>query len=116
MARDTSAYRQVIVESFIGPNTKNGARRGTTQGAIAGAVRVRPIPGQPFSTTLLVACSERLKDTERYPLGTKFLLMAKMTDRLGGIPFLYAYHGDQEIVVTDQEARIFVSEFKRGRI
>jgi hypothetical protein len=107
MARDISAYRQVIVESFNAPATTATSN---------GAVRVRPIPGQPFSTTLLVACSERLKDTRRYPLGTKFLLMAKMTDRLGGIPFLYAYHGDQEIVVTDQEARIFVSEFKRGRI
>ena len=116
MARDTSAYRQVIVESFIAPTTKNGAGRSTVQGKIQGTVRVRPIPGQPFSTTLLVACSERLKDIRRYPLGTKFLLMAKMTDRLGGIPFLYVYHGDQEIVVTDQEARKFVSEFKRGRI
>ena len=108
MARDTSAYRQVIVESFMAPRTRIGT--------VPGTVQVRPIPGQPFSTTLLVACSERLKDTRRYPLGTKFLLMAKMTDRLGGIPFLYAYHGDREIVVNDQEARIFVSEFKRGRI
>lgn len=104
MPRDTSAYRQVIVESFV---------------ALAGrrdVVHVRPIPGQAFSTTLFVACSKRLRDTGKYPLGTKFLLLAKMTDRLGGVPFLYAYHGDEEVVVTDQEAKIFVSEFKRGRI
>lgn len=104
MPRDTAAYRQVIVESFIKPTGRHRT------------VQVRPIPGQPFSTTLSVACSKRLKDTRRYPLGTKFLLTAKMTDHLGGIPFLYAYHGDQELVVTDRDAKIFVSEFKRGRI
>ena len=104
MPRDTSAYRQVIVESFIAPTGRRGV------------VHIRPIPGQAFSTTLFVECSKRLRNTDKYPLGTKFLLMAKMTDRLGGIPFLYAYHGDEDVVVTDQEAKIFVSEFKRGRI
>lgn len=106
MTRDTSAYRQVIVESFIAP-TSTGKR---------GLVQIRPIQGQAFSSTLLVQCSRRLTDTEQFPVGTRFLLLAKMTDRLGGTPFLYAHHGDPDILVTPQQAQVFVSEFKRGRI
>jgi len=51
-----------------------------------------------------------------YPLGTRFLLFAKLTDRLGGTPFLYAYHGDADVVLSAQEAKSFLAEFKRGRI
>ncbi|NMM38922.1 MAG: hypothetical protein HHJ09_15720 [Glaciimonas sp.] len=106
MTRDTSAYRQVVVESFI-PATSTGKRS---------LVQIRPIQGQAFSSTLLVQCSRRLADTGRFPLGTQFLLLAKMTDRLGGTPYLYAYHGDLDIVVTHAQATAFISEFKRGRI
>ena len=106
MARDTSAYRQVVVESFIVPNSAGKH----------GPVQIRPIQGQAYSSTLSVQCSRRLTDTDRFPLGTRFLLLAKLTDRLGGTPFLYAYHGDPDLVVTHREAKAFIAEFKRGRI
>ena len=106
MARDTSAYRQVLVESFIPPNS-TGRRA---------PVQIRPVQGQAYSSTLAVQCASRLTDTRRFPVGTKFLLLAKMTDRLGGTPFLYAYHGDPDVVVTNQQAKAFINEFKRGRI
>ena len=106
MTRDTSAYRQVVVESF----TPAGA------GGRRGPVQLRPIQGQAYSSTLAVQCSRRLIDTDRFPLGTKFLLLAKLTDRLGGTPFLYAYHGDPDLVLTNREAKAFIAEFKRGRI
>ena len=106
MARDTSAYRQVLVESFVPPaSTKRRAQ-----------VQIRPVEGQAFSSTLSVQCASRLTNTRRFPVGTKFLLLAKMTDRLGGTPFLYAYHGDPDVVVSDQQAKVFIAEFKRGRI
>jgi hypothetical protein len=100
MVRDIYAYRQVAVESRW----------------IDGAVRIRPLPGQAFAPSLTVQCSRRLCDTDRYPLGTAFLLSAKLTDRLGGEPFLYAYHGDAEVVLSPKQAKAFLAEFKRGRI
>lgn len=100
MARDTYAYRQVAVQSS----------------EVGAAVRIRPVPGQAFSPELAVQCSRRLSDTALYPLGTIFLLQAKLTDRLGGTPFLYAYHGDAEVVLSPAQAKVFLAEFKRGRI
>ena len=100
MARDTYAYRQVAVQS---------CRVGAT-------VQIRPVPGQAYAPSLSVMCSRRLSDTSVYPLGSRFLLFAKLTDRLGGTPFLYAYHGDADVPMTEQETRRFLAEFKRGRI
>lgn len=100
MARDIYAYRQVAVESVLRE----------------GRVRIRPVPGQAFSPELLVRCSRRLCDTSLYRLGTRFLLSAKLTDRLGGTPYLYAWHGDAVQVMSAAEARRFLAEFKRGRI
>jgi hypothetical protein len=100
MARDTYAYRQVAVQSRL----------------VGDAVQIRPVPGQAYAPSLSVMCSRRLSDTSVYPLGTCFLLSAKLTDRLGGTPFLYAYHGDPEVVMSEKETRRFLAEFKRGRI
>ncbi|WP_295999843.1 hypothetical protein [Rugamonas sp.] len=100
MARDIYAYRHVAVQSV----------------QRAGGVEVHPMPGQAYSPELMVQCSRRLGDTALYPLGTRFLLFAKLTDRLGGTPFLYAWHGDADVVLLAQEAKAFLAEFKRGRI
>lgn len=100
MARDTYAYRHVAVESR----------------AIHGRVEIRPVPGQAFSPELAVQCSRRLVDLQRYPLGSRFLLFAKLTDRLGGTPFLYAYHGDADVPMTSADVTKFLGEFRRGRI
>jgi hypothetical protein len=100
MARDIYAYRQVAVHSV---------RRGAT-------VEIHPVPGQAFSPELLVQCSARLKDVSQYPLGTCFLLDAKLTDRLGGTPYLYAWHGDAVAVLSPKATKSFLAEFRRGRI
>lgn len=100
MARDIYAYRQVAVESRWEGN----------------AVRIRPMPGQAYAPSLSVQCSRRLSDPALYPVGTRFLLLAKLTDRLGGTPFLYAWHGDVDMVLSARQARAFLAEFKRGRI
>lgn len=100
MARDIYAYREVAVQSVL---------RG-------GRVEIRPVPGQAYSPELAVQCSRRLRDTSVYPLGSCFLLSAKLTDRLGGTPFLYAYHGDPVQPLSAQRCRAFLAEFRRGRI
>jgi hypothetical protein len=100
VSRDIHAYRQVAVQSILE----------------RGVVRIRPMPGQAYSPYLSVACSSRLRDTSLYPVGTCFLLSAKLTDRQGGTPFLYAWHGDPDAVLTPAQAKKFLAEFRRGRI
>jgi hypothetical protein len=98
--RDIYAYRQVAVQSC----------------SVDGALEIHPMAGQAFSSTLAVQCARRLRDPARYPAGTCFLLSAKLTDRLKGTPFLYAYHGDPDVVLSAGAAKAFLAEFRRGRI
>jgi hypothetical protein len=78
--------------------------------------RIQPMAGQAFAPSLPVHCSRRLSDPAQYPAGTSFLLMAKLTDRKGGPPFLYCYHGDPVTVLSKPEAKKFLLAFRRGRI
>jgi hypothetical protein len=102
MARDTWAYREVAVESFVDPRS--------------GRLALRPMPGQAYAHSLRVQCSRKLADPALYPAGTCFLLSAKLTDRQGGEPFLYAWHGDPVVVLTPAQAADFLAHFRRGRI
>lgn len=102
MARDTWAYREVAVQSVRDPRT--------------GLLRIHPMPDQAFAPTMRVQCARALSDPERYPAGTRFLLNAKLTDRLGGEPFLFAWHGDPVQVLSAAQARKFLAAFRRGRI
>ena len=100
MARDPYAYREVAVL--------------VVRDARTGVVAVRPMPGQAFAPTLRVHCSRRLR--EGYPEGTCFKVNAKLTDRLGGPPYLYVHHGDPVAVMSPAEAQRFLAEYRRGRI
>lgn len=102
MARDTWAYREVAVHSVLDPRS--------------GKLRIQPMPGQAFAPSTRVQCARVLSDADRYPAGTRFLLQAKLTDRLGGEPFLYAWHGDPVQVLSAAAARKFLAAFRRGRI
>ncbi len=102
MAREAWAYRDVAVESCVDPRS--------------GRVRIRPVSGQAYATSLRVQCARALADPERYPVGTRFLLSAKLTDRMGGEPFLYAWHGDPVVVMTKAALKRFLAERKRLRI
>ena len=102
MARDPWAYRDVAVESFTDPRT--------------GLLRIRPMAGQAYATSMRVQCSRALRDPQMYPAGTRFLIRAKLTDRAGGAPYLYAHHGDAVKVLDDKEAASFLDEYRRRRI
>jgi hypothetical protein len=102
MARDTWAYREVAVQSVPDPRT--------------GALRIHPMAGQAFAPTLNVQCARALSDPGQYPAGTRFLLLAKLTDRKGGTPFLYAYHGDPVTVLTKAQATKFLAQYRRLRL
>jgi len=102
MARDSWAYREVAVHSV--PDARTGR------------LRIRPMPGQAFAPSMRVQCARALSDPARYPAGTRFLLNAKLTDRLGGEPFLFSWHGDPVQVLSAAQARKFLAAFRRGRI
>ncbi|NMG16749.1 hypothetical protein [Aromatoleum bremense] len=74
-------YKEIIVESF----------RPASTGGKHGPVHVRPIPGQPFPPSLFVECADRLK--REYPVGTRFKIRVKLTDKEGGGQYLYSYFG-----------------------
>lgn len=74
MANPNEPYIEVVVESYT-PSSTAG---------LHGPVHIRPVRGQPGS--------KKLSDTSIYPLGTKFKIRAKITDREGGKPFLYSHY------------------------
>lgn len=102
MARDAWAYRELVVESALDPRS--------------GKPRIRPVSGQAFATDMRVQCSRSLLDTERYPVGTRFLLSARITDRQGGEPFLYAWHGDPVVVMNKTQVKRFLEMYRRLRL
>lgn len=82
-----NSYEKVLVESFI-PDSSSGRH---------GKVHIRPVEGGKYSPTLAVECSKKL--SKDYPVGTKFLLRAKLTDREGGGEYLYSnYRWEYEVV------------------
>lgn len=102
MARDAWAYRELAVESTLDP--------------WSGKPCIRPVSGQAFATDMRVQCSRRLLDTGQYPLGTRFRLSARITDRQGGEPFLYAWHGDPVLVMGKAELKRFLEMYRRLRL
>jgi hypothetical protein len=102
MAGDPWAYRDVAVESFTDPRT--------------GALRIRPMAGQAYATSMRVQCARALRDPQVHPAGTRFLIRAKLTDRMGGAPYLYAHHGDAVRVLSSREVASFLDEYRRRRI
>jgi hypothetical protein len=74
-------YEFIIVESFR-PIITVGLR---------GEIHIRPIENQePFLFTMMVECSKDLVND--YPLGTKFRIKGKITQREGGTKFIYSHY------------------------
>ena len=80
MAKPNESYRSVKVESYSPSNTSG----------LHGKIHIRPCEGQGFSKDLHVRCSKSLANN--YPVGTQFLIKAKLTDREGGGEFLHSHH------------------------
>ncbi len=79
MAKYDEPYQQIIIESYERTNT-SGKR---------GKIHFRPVAGQGFDTEIDVECSRSLRN---YPVGTRFRIIAKLTDREGGGEYFYSYH------------------------
>ena len=66
-----------------------------------GSVRICPIPGQhPFKPNMFVECSNSMR--EDYPVGTKFRIKAKITNKEGGTPFIYSHYSWHFDVINEE--------------
>lgn len=81
MAKPAEPYQYIAVESYVATKTSG----------LHGAVHVRPVAGGPFPTSLRVECAESA--VAKFPIGTKFRMKVKLTDREGRGDFLYSYYG-----------------------
>ena len=74
-------------------------------------VRARPVAGQGYSPNIRVSCSVKLR--EQHPIGTKFLIQAKLIDR-NGTPYLYSRPAAPFRVLSHQEATSYMQARKAG--
>lgn len=77
MAISDKRYVYIVAESFepVEPGTSTKL------------IHIRPVPGQSFPPSLRVEGRKEL--AQDYPVGTKFRIKVKLTDRLGKRPYLY---------------------------
>lgn len=79
MGKPWECYHQVVVETYYEMKSGKSTK-----------IHVRPVKGQLFPTSLDVRCSRAMRNN--YPIGTKFRIHAKLTDREGGGEFLHSHH------------------------
>lgn len=81
MAIKDEKYVLIEVESYL-PSSTSG---------LHGKVHIRPVFGQDgFPSSLHVECSKEL--SREYPVGTRFLIKGKLTDKLGGGKYIYSHY------------------------
>jgi len=76
MAKPWESYQQIIIETYAEAKVGKSSR-----------IHARPIAGQPYPTTLDVECSRAMR--KQHPIGTRFKVYVKLTDREGGGEYLY---------------------------
>lgn len=94
-----SHYRSVIIETYHGSRTSS-----------SGGIRARPIAGQNLDTSMNVECSLKMRTS--HPVGTKFLINAKIKNKEGGDDFLYAHYNASYKVLNEKEVEDFLKNTK----
>ncbi len=97
-----SHYRYIVIETYI-----------NVQGGSPKRVRARPLAGQGLDVSMNVECSAKMR--QGHPLGTKFLIRARVTDREGGTPFLYSHFNSPYRVLDNEEAKQYMATKSRGK-
>jgi len=92
-----SQYRDIVIETYE-PHGEPSSEK----------VRARPMHGQGLSTESKVSCSRKMR--EGHPIGTRFIIQAKVTDREGGTHYLYSNPAWPYKIVTDEEAGSFINK------
>jgi hypothetical protein len=78
MAKPNEPYRYVVVETY----RESGS-------GLHGDVHIRPVLAEGLPPGIRVECSKQL--SRNYPVGTRFRIKAKLTDKEEGGEFLYSY-------------------------
>ncbi|WML91723.1 hypothetical protein RCF98_05145 [Thiothrix lacustris] len=94
-----SHYNAVIIETYYSSRTSS-----------SGCIRAKPIAGQNVDTSMNVECS--LKMRQSHPVGTKFLINAKIKNKEGGYDFLYSYYNAPYKLINEKEAEDFLKNIK----
>jgi hypothetical protein len=81
VAKLNESYHYIDVESYAPASTSG----------LHGSIHIRPCEGQGYPVNMHVECSKKL--TANHPVGTRFRIKAKLTDREGSGDFLYSYFG-----------------------
>ncbi|MEC9344033.1 MAG: hypothetical protein VYD64_09325 [Pseudomonadota bacterium] len=79
MSKPWEEYEELVVETYFAVKSGKTSR-----------IHVRPVSGQAYSTDADVECSRSMRLLA--PIGSKFKVYAKLTDREGGKDFLYSHH------------------------
>jgi hypothetical protein len=91
MGKPEEPYIRIVVETYI----ESGS-------GLHGDIHVRPIAGQRVPPTLRVRFPKRLR--REHPVGTRFLVYAKLTDREGGGEFVHTNHAwDVEMLGANEQ-------------
>ena len=88
--------RGIIVETYKPVGENSGSK-----------IRVRPLSGQWAEPCLKVECSRAMR--EKYPVGTKFKINAKIIDR-EGTPLLYSHYNSEYEVISSEDAKSFIAK------
>jgi hypothetical protein len=86
MGKPEEPYYTIVVETYR-----------ISGSGLHGDIHVRPVAGEQFPQTLHVRCPKAMR--RAHPIGTRFRIYAKLTDKEGGNPFLHTHHNwDYEVL------------------
>jgi hypothetical protein len=88
MGMPDEPYYTIIVETYR-----------ISGSGLHGDIHVRPVKGEQFPQTLHVRSPNEMR--RKYPVGTRFRIYAKLTDKEGGGRFLHTHHNWPYEVLQD---------------
>jgi len=88
MGMPDEPYYAVVVETYY----ESGS-------GLHGDIHVRPVKGGQFPQSLRIRSPKEMR--RKYPVGTRFRIYAKLTDKEGSQPFLHTHHNWPYDVLDD---------------
>ena len=92
-----SAYRTILIETYVAQGEPSRKK-----------IRARPVAGQGLAVDMHVECSSSMRTG--HPVGTIFMVAAKITSKEGGQPFIYTSWQWKSDVMSKEAAKRFMAE------